>query len=429
MRVEVSFLDVGQPDAWAPDAARPDAARPDAAIDAPGMDAPRIDADDRDAPTFDTATDVFVPTGADGIRAVLGAVGENVALASMRDFVVVADALVVATENARTLGTPESLEAARLAWHDAMRVWQRVEVLQMGPAGLAMYTLGGRGLRDTIHPWPFVSYCGIDQATVAERYVDVATLAAEPVSARGMSAIEYALFETTGSNRCAASAAINADGTWAALGRDEVVRRRTSYAHTAAVLVAEQARVLVNAWEPSGENFLGTLATAGAGSTLYPSAQVGLNGLSDALFYLYKDVTDLKIGIPAGIYVDCPTATCPDNVEFPFSDSSLVYARVNVEAFRDAYLGGPPPMDAPGFDDLLRSMGAADLDRRIQEAIVVALAAFDLVDGPLEIAVDTDADDVLILHDAIRTVADLFRVELLTVLDLELPARVEGDND
>ncbi len=429
MVVEVTFRDVGQPDAWAPDAPRPDAARPDAAVDAPGMDAPRVDANDMDAPTFDTATDAYIPTGADGTRAVLASIGENVILASLRDFVSAADRLVLATDAARTLGTPESLAAAQDAWRDAMRIWQRVEAVQVGPTGIALYTIGGRGLRDTIHSWPFISYCRVDQDTVEGLYDDLTMLRAEPVSVRGMAALEYLLFERTGSNRCTPSAAINADGTWAALGVDEIGRRRTDYAHSVAVIVAEQARVLENVWDPAGENFLGTFATAGSGSTLYPSAQQGLNSLSDALFYIYKEVTDIKIGIPSGIYVDCATATCPDNVEAPFADASLDHVRANIEAFRDAYLGAPAPLDAPGFDDLLRSMGASDLDMRIQAAIVVALAAIDLVDGPLEVAVDTDAADVLILHDDIRAVADLFKVEVLTLLDLELPARLEGDND
>ena len=425
MRVEVSYRDVGGPDAFSPDAARPDAARPDA----PGMDAPTDDANDLDAAAFDTASDVYVPTGADGTRAVLAAVGEHVVRASLRDFETAADRLVAATDAARTSDTAETRDAARAAWREAMRIWQRIEVLQVGPAGLALFTLGGRGLRDEIHPWPFVSYCRMDQGTVDGLYADAGTLRPEPVSARGLSAIEYVLFEESGTNRCGPTAVINTSGSWAALGDVEVARRRRVYAHSAAVLVAERARELRLAWDPAGEDFATTLATAGAGSTLFPSAQAGLNALSDALFYLYKDVVDLKLGIPAGLYVDCATATCPDNVESPWADASLDHIRVNVETFRDAYLGAPPGLDAAGFDDLLRSMGAAELDTRIQTAIATALAAIDPVVVPLEVAVDTDHEDVVALHDAIRALADLFKVEVLTLLDLELPTRVEGDND
>ncbi len=425
MRVEVSFRDVGGPDAW-----RPDAAQIDASVDAPGMDAPRIDADDRDAVTTDSpAMDAPLPTGADATRAVLASIGENVILARIVEFEAAADRLVAATDAARTSDTPTTREAARTAWRDAMGVWQYLEVVQLGPAGLPLYALGGRGLRDEIHPWPFVSPCRVDQDTVDGPYASAELLRPEPVTARGLPAIEYVLFVADGSNRCPATATINTSGSWAALGDSEVSRRRLVYAHSAAVLVAERARELRLAWDPAGEDFLGTFATAGAGSPLYTSAQSALNGLSDALFYIYKDVNDLKIGIPAGLYVDCATATCPDNVESPWSDTSLDWIRINLLAFRDVYLGAAPPRDALGFDDLLRSMGADDLDRRIREAIDVALAAVDPVEIPLETAVDTDAVDVAELHRTTRALADLFKVEVLTLLDLELPNRVEGDND
>jgi predicted lipoprotein len=426
VRVEISYRDVGGPDAYRADAARPDAARPDANLDAPSLDSPtETDSGHLDAPSSDAP----IPTGDDGTRAVLSSVGERVILSSLSEFEVTAEALVAATDLASASGSAEDREAARAAWRNAMRAWQHVEMLQVGPAGLALYALGGRGLRDEIHPWPLVSYCSIDEDTVAPIHADPALLGAEPVNTRGLSAIEYVLFEETGENRCGATSTINAGGSWAALGGDEIARRRLVFAHSAAVVVRDRARELRHAWSPSGEDFLGTFRTAGAGSTLFTTARSALNGLSDALFYLYKDVVDFKLGTPAGIYVDCTTTTCPERVESPWSDTSLDHVRANLEAFRDAYLGAAPPVEGFGFDDLLRSVGAEDLDRRIQEAIAVAFGAFDVIEGPLEVAVDSDHADVVALHQAILAVADLFKDEVLVILDLTLPNRVEGDND
>ncbi|MBX7191930.1 MAG: imelysin family protein [Sandaracinaceae bacterium] len=423
VHVDISYRDVGGPDAYARDAARPDAWRPDADLDAPDPSTP----DSADLDAF--STDAPLPMGDDGTRAVLSSIGERVILAALSDFEVAAEALVTATARASSTGSAEDREAARAAWRAAMASWQHIEMLQAGPAGLAIYTLGGRGLRDEIHPWPLVSYCSIDQNTVEATYADVTALGATAVSARGLSAIEYTLFEESGENRCGATSVINTSGSWAALGADEVGRRRLSYAHNAAVIVRDHAHELRVAWDPTGEDFLGTLRTAGAGSTLYTSAQSGLNALSDALFFLYKEVTDNKLGTPAGLYVDCPTASCPDHVESPFAHTSLDNVRRNLEAFRDAYLGASPPAEGAGFDDLLRARGAADLDLRVRAALDVAFAAFEPIEGPLEIAVDTDHADVVALHDAIRALADLFKMEVLTVLDLTLPNRVEGDND
>lgn len=420
VRVQISYRDVG---ADARDAPGIDAPAPDAP--SVPMDAPRPDVPAMDAPLSDTPLAV----GPDATRSVLAAVGELVILASLRDFEAAVAALEAATNAAHTSGSAADRDAARAAWRAAMAIWQRIEAVQLGPAGLSLYTAGGRGLRDEIYAWPLVSRCRMDQDTVSGVHADAALLRAEAVSARGLAAIEYLLFYEPLDNGCGPTAAINTSGAWAALGDAEIARRRLVYAHTAAALVAERARELRLAWDPAGENFLGTLSTAGAGSSVFPTAQAGLNSLSDALFYLYKEVTDLKVGIPAGLYVDCPTATCPDHVESPWADASLDHVRANLEAFRDAYLGAPPGIDAPGFDDLLRSIGAGDLDARIQAAIVAALSAIDPVLVPLERAVDDDHPDVAALHAALRALADLFKVEALTLLDLELPNRLEGDND
>ena len=422
VRVQISYRDVGTD---APDAPRPDAPRPDAAMDAPAPDAPGLDAPPMDTPRLDGAV-----VGADATRAVLASIGEHVILADLRTFESLAMALEGATRAAVATGTPEARDAARTAWRDAMRVWQRVEAVQVGPAGLSTVTAGGRRLRDEIDAWPLLGFCLIDRQIVAPTHSDAALLRAVAVNARGLSTLEYLLFSENTGNRCGAMAEINATGAWAALGDAEIARRRLVYAHTAAVLVVERAAELRAIWEPSGGNFLGELSAAGAGSSVYPTAQAALNSVSDSLVYLDKNVADSKIGVPAGLRMECPTDTCPDYVESPFADASLDHVRVNIEAFRDVYLGAPAGTDAPGFDDLLRSIGAGDLDQRIQVAIGVAFAALEAVEAPLESAVLVDHADVVVLFGACRTLFDLaFGVEALTLLDLQPSVVREGDSD
>lgn len=428
VRVTITYRDVGV-DAATRDAPSIDAPRPDAPPpDAPGMDAPVVvmDAPPPDAPRMDAPlTDVR----ADAIRAVLTSIAEHVLLADVRAFHDSAVALEAATAAAVAAGTPESLTAARDAWRVSMRLWQRIDAVQIGPAALPSLSAGGLGLRDEIYAWPLVSYCRIDQETVEPPHGDVALLRAENLNARGLAAMEYLLFNESPTNRCGVTHVINTSGSWAALGDAEVARRRLVYAHTASVLVVERALELRNAWEPSGGNFAGALSTAGAGSPIYATAQAGLNALSDSLFYLYKEVTDDKIGIPAGLRIECPAATCPDSVESPFAGASLDHIRANVEAFRDVYLGAPIGTDAPGIDDLLLSIGAGDLDARFFAAWNALFAQLAVVPPPLELAVDTDHGSVATLMTLTRELADLHKVELITVLDLELPNRLEGDMD
>ena len=44
-------------------------------------------------------------------------------------------------------------------------------------------------------------------------------------------------------------------------------------------------------------------------------------------------------------------------------------------------------------------------------------------------ALEVDQASVIALHTALKRITDLMRTELISVLDLELPKRVEGDND
>jgi predicted lipoprotein len=381
-----------------------------------------------DVPVFDAESDAGAHIGADATRAVLASIGERVILAELRVFEERAVALEAAALAAST-GGPTELQAAREAWRAAAESWQHLELLQLGPAGLASVALGGRGLRDEIDGWPLLSRCGIDQRTVSGVHADAAALGADRIDVRGLAAIEYLLFAEGAENGCSATAEINASGSWAVLGDAEIRRRRALYAFSAASVVRARAATLRSAWEPSGENFLGVLSTAGAGSVVYSSAQLGLNAVSDALVYLYKEVADYKLGIPAGLRLECTADICPEQVESRWARASLAHLRANLIGFESAYLGAPVGTEGAGFDDLLRSIGAEALDARIQAEIAAAFAALDAIEGPLEAALVTDHEGVVALHDAIRALADSFRVEVVSLLDLQPSVRIEGDND
>jgi len=67
-----------------------------------------------------------------------------------------------------------------------------------------------------------------------------------------------------------------------------------------------------------------------------------------------------------------------------------------------------------------------DLQAVPAEQPVTAFCGRDAV--PPATSLETHAD-VVALHDAILAVANLFKDEVLVILDLTLPNRVEGDND
>ena len=372
--------------------------------------------------------------GADATRRVLGALGSGVILPAVRDFDAAAAALTSAVEAHAASRSDADLRAAQDAWVAAMERWQGLEMMQIGPAAMAGTAaapgaVGGRDLRDQIDAWPLVNRCRIDQETVSRDFEDEGAFAAETVNVRGLGAMEYLLFASNASNGCGASAEINASGAWAALGEDGVRTQRARYALTLARLVQRSAVTLRAAWEPSGEDWAGQLARAGEGASAFSSAQEALNAVSDALFYLDTEVKDMKVAGPAALGDACAASSCPDLLESRWAGRSREHIAANLVAFERLFLGDAPERDAPGFDDLLVSVGAPDTASRMAEAIAAARRAAEAlprIDGS---SLETHLAAFAALYDLLRTVSELMKTEVVTVLDLDLPESAATDND
>jgi predicted lipoprotein len=356
-------------------------------------------------------------------RALLEAVGTCV-LENARDFELRAQALDAAAAAASV--DPGKRIEAQATWREAADRWQKLELLQIGPAAAGTQP-GGADLRDAIYAWPLASACTVDAHIVAETWV------AAPddvlINARGLAAAEYLLFHDAPANACAADDPINTGGAWSALDDATLSARRAEYATFVAADLAEQATALVRAWDPAQGNFLGELAGAGDGSKTFTRQSIALNASSDALFYVDWATKDLKVGRPAGI-TQCDAAVCPEAVESLFAHRSKEHVRNNLLGLRMLFTGCGEDAKSLGFDDFLYAVGQGDLGASIYRDIVAALAAADAIDeADLAQAVATDHASVVALHGSLKRITDVLRTDLVTLLDLELPKRVEGDND
>ena len=101
----------------------------------------------------------------------------------------------------------------------------------------------------------------------------------------------------------------------------------------------------------------------------------------------------------------------------------------NLIAFQHAFHGGPPGGHELGFDDLLIAAGADALAAEITTKAAAALASAQAVPDPLEDALATDYPRVEAALVAMAELNRLMKTQLMSVLDLELPERAEGDND
>ncbi|HEX2880210.1 MAG TPA: imelysin family protein [Polyangiaceae bacterium] len=349
------------------------------------------------------------------------------ATASYTEFKGLAQAFSEATADLVADDRAANQAAAENAWRAAMASWQRAEPFRFGPAARSMDP-GGQNLRDQIYIFNLVNNCMVDQRIVDQGYNSISSVGA---SARGLSAAEYLLFYTGSNNACVPEAAINANGTWAALSAGELRARRIEYVRRVGQDLSTRATTLVNAWHPDQGNFYEQFTTAGAGSTIFASNQEAFNAASDGLFYVEKELKDWKLGIPLGYVSECLSApnTCPSDVESRYARVSTDHLRQNLLGFRRAFQGCGIDFWGLGFKDWLIEIGAGDLADEMQAKLEAAQAAVNALSPPLEEAIVTAPGNVATVHASVKALTDLLKTQFVTVLNLELPMGSEGDND
>jgi predicted lipoprotein len=373
-----------------------------------------------------SGTSADVDAGSFDKTSLLAAFGQC-ALGTFRDFNAAAVELDASAKRADAEATPAARDAARASWKKAIDAWQIAELFQFGPLSASSMP-GGRDLRDPIYAWPLVSRCLIEQQLVEKTY-EKPDLATALVNTRGLAAAEYLLFYEGTDNACAPSATINGTGTWAAIAADDLAKRKFAYARALAADTLVRSQDLVAAWDPAQGNFGAKLAAAGPGQ-VYSSQQMAFNAVSNAFFYVDDFIKNMKLGVPAGFNPGCATPPCVGSVESPWAHRSKEHLKNNLLAFDHMMRGCNADASGLGWDDLLVAVGDETLAKKLVDALATSRAALDaLVQPTLEDDLVKDAAGVKRLYDSLRVIVVLLKTEFVTVLDLELPKRVEGDND
>ncbi len=367
------------------------------------------------APRVEPGEGVTLPSGEVFTRqALLHAVGECLGV-HLSQFRVEAAALAAATDTAEQ----------QRSFITAMSTWQRLELMQVGPLAQESQP-GGAGMRDVIYSWPLISPCGVDELVVSERYDE---LSSRLINVRGLGALEYLLFSDTEASACSATSRIIQDGSWAALDAATLEARRAAYRRALVADLSVQAAAADAAWNQEGSGFITQLSTAGSGSRYFRSTRLALNAVSDALFYIEWGTKDAKVGAPSGL-TQCAQASCPELLESRYARRSKQHLQDNLRGFRALFSGCGEDGAGLGFDDFLFAVGAPEVATQIERGVGDSLAALDAIEeDDLEQALVSDLGSVHTLYAALKRITDLLRTQFVSVLDLELPRRVEGDND
>lgn len=374
------------------------------------------------------------PLGGDvSRRDVLDSIGRQVVAPHTASFVDAAQVLSAASADwagAIADASPDAdaaHDAARNAWREAMLSWQRLEVMQVGPAASSLSAVGGEDRRDAIYSWPTADACSVDRALAESTFKNGDFFESELVWAYGLDALERLLFAPDFAHACPDQ--VQLDSTWDALGEAEITHRRAAYAAVVASGVVRQAEDLAARWATDEDDFTQLLAGAGEGDSPYENAAEALDAVFAAMFYLDKQTKDGKLGVPLGLVEGCAAAPCLDDMEAPLSGVGAPAVAANLHALRELVQGGPDPDAADGFDDLLIGVGEEDLAAQLLAEIDAAIAIAEGIEAPLTEVVASDPEAATSLHAAVKRVTDLLKGPVVMALMLTVPAEGAGDND
>ena len=311
--------------------------------------------------------------------------------------------------------------AAQDAWVETMRAWQALEVMQVGPAASSLTAVGGENIRDEIYSWPTTNPCRIDQATARFEFESSTFFDDALVNAVGLDGLETVLFSPANENSCSVNSGINRDGTWRSLGADGIAQARADFGQALVDEVESDLLRIRDAWEGG---FADQLATAGQGSEAFDSSVKGVNAIYNALFYMETFGKDRKLGWPLGLR-SCGQEDCSEEVESLMAGHSHEWFVANLDGFRALYTGG----EGLGMYDLLVSIEEEDLADAVLEKLDAADEAAAALSAGLNQTLDSNPDDLDALHTAVKGVTDLVKVDIATVLSLEVPSEAAGDND
>lgn len=342
----------------------------------------------------------------------------------------------VLSDYCAAIGTAEEateLSSVLSGWQELQSTIQQSEAHILGPV-----TDNDNALRRRLNAYQVsgLSTCGIDQAVVQASQSTDFDVATRTLNQRGIGAVEYLLFNDDLTHTCPSQISETAD--WDARSETERRQLRCEYAVLMSEDIAEAADTILDAWSVEDGNFRGQFINP---SNLATS----LESLSDAMFYIELDVKDAKLGLPVGLSDDCLDFACPGTIESPYAENSLQNIRDNLIGFEAMMTGG----EGLGFDDLIASQGADDLNSRFAGNTQLALANIDgqsesLLSQSLRI---NDADSEAIctnatanpetassipacnLHGFIKRITDDLKIGFVAAVNVDLPDRSQSDND
>ncbi len=324
-----------------------------------------------------------------------------------------------------------ALATVRQTWRELATAVQKTELHAIGPAAANAFNLQYR-----LNSYMFgnLSTCGVDG--IAAQVDDDFSIDNRSINQRGIGALDYLLFNDDLNHSCPPQASATKD--WNELTESVRKAKRCDAAKLISADISTAAQTIESKWDPSGDNFRADFLN---GDKLSESLQM----TTDGMFYLEEGAKDAKLGNPLGIIVACSSLTCPEQIESPFSASSLQQIIDNLKAFEHIFVSN----QQTGFDEHIISEGFPEVSQRFVENLSDTIAYAETVSPTLAeqvSLVESEGDSectnafanpdqpssqfpACTLYGMVKRIVDDLKIDFVTIVNVSIPGGSQSDND
>jgi len=331
--------------------------------------------------------------------AMLTHLADNLIIPSFQDFSTKMLALKTAGETFTTTPNQINLDGLRTAWYNAYKIWQHIEMFDIGKAEELQYKF----------------YMNIYPVTVTDVEANIANGSydldnSNNHDAQGFTALDYLLYGVANTD-----AEILAKYT-TATNNDNYKKYITDVLGQ----MSSKTQQVVTDWSSYRSEFISSTSN---------TATSAVNKLvNDFIFYYEKGLRANKFGIPAGIF---SSTKLPEKVEaFYRKDISKELALEGLNAVIDFFNGKNYNSSTTGssFSDYLSSLEKSDLKQSILNQFNSAKTQINTLDNNFYQQVNTNNTEMLKAYDELQKAVVLLKVDMLQVFSINIDY-VDGDGD
>lgn len=314
--------------------------------------------------------------------ATLNDFANTVVLATYTDLDMKAASLLNTVRTLQSSTTQANLDRAQSAWKAARRPWEQSEAFLFGPVDT-------QGLDPALDSWP-VNRVDLDAVLASGDVLTASSIDGLEDTLKGFHTIEYLLFR---------------DGDQRKAG--DITLRELEYLTATTENLKAKTAQLRRAWDPSGENFAGEVANAGASSTIYKSQKSAMQELVNGMIVIADEVANGKISDP---FTERDTTL----VESQFSFNSISDFQDNMRGIQNVYMGNFTA-DGHGLNEFVAENDSS-LDSRFRTEVQAAIDAIGAIPNPFRDSITGSRSSVQSAIDAVSKVQQTLEQDILTLV-------------